>query len=135
MYMDKSTVDKCFRLETYRSTGSISQSSQQQLRCYFVQRCVFPAQPQVSGSVTPSPSDTVDIRQVSDKSFLEKASENTLEIYQAIMDEVRRRSGPVIELFEVEESRERRVVIGYKMGGTKQFFSALSNLYHFYGLL
>jgi glutamate dehydrogenase len=50
------------------------------------------------------------------------------------MDQVRKRSGPVIELFEVEESRERRVVIGYKMGGTKQFFSALSDLYHFYGL-
>jgi glutamate dehydrogenase len=65
---------------------------------------------------------------------LEKASDKTLEIYQHVMDQVRKRSGPVIELFEVEESRERRVVIGYKMGGTKQFFSALSDLYHFYGL-
>jgi glutamate dehydrogenase len=56
----------------------------------------------------------VDIRSVSDSSFLEKASEHTLEIYQAVLDEVLRREGPVIEMFEVEDSRERRLVIGFK---------------------
>ncbi|KAG8900548.1 NAD-dependent glutamate dehydrogenase, partial [Tulasnella sp. 417] len=75
-----------------------------------------------------------DIRLVSDKSFLEKASENTLDVYQNVMWNVENRFGPVIEMFEVEGTRERRVVIGYKMGGTKNFFSALSDLYHFYGL-
>ncbi|WVN85676.1 uncharacterized protein L203_100825 [Cryptococcus depauperatus CBS 7841] len=50
------------------------------------------------------------------------------------MSEVERRTGPVIEMFEVEDSREHRIVIGYKMGGTRKFFSALSGLYHFYGL-
>lgn len=40
----------------------------------------------------------------------------------------------MIEVFEVEGSRERRMVIGYKQGGTSKFFSALSNLYHFYSL-
>jgi hypothetical protein len=44
------------------------------------------------------------------------------------------RHGPVIELFEVEGTRERRVVIGYKMGTTQHFFSAISDLYHFYSL-
>jgi len=47
---------------------------------------------------------------------------------------VESRHGPVIEVFEVEGSRERRLVIGYKMGGTSHYFSALSNLYHFYSL-
>jgi glutamate dehydrogenase len=51
---------------------------------------------------------------VSDATFLEQASENTLEVYQQVMDEVERREGPVIEMYEVEESRERRLVIGYK---------------------
>jgi len=51
---------------------------------------------------------------VSDFSFLEKATQNTLDIYQEILSEVERRTGPVIEMYEVEESRERRVVIGYK---------------------
>jgi glutamate dehydrogenase len=129
-YLNNSTIDKAYRLETYRSTGAISSASRQQLRCYFLQRCVFP-----EGNPPSLDSDKpVDIKTVSDRSFLEKASDKTLEIYQHVMDQVRKRSGPVIELFEVEESRERRVVIGYKMGGTKQFFSALSDLYHFYGL-
>lgn len=130
MYIDNSTVEKAYRLETYRSTGAISTNSSQQLRCYFVSRCNFPAaaaEPSADGA-------PVDIRRISDKSFLEKASDNTLEIYQNVLNEVARRSGPVIEMFEVEESRERRVVIGYKMGTTQGFFSALSDLYHFYGL-
>jgi glutamate dehydrogenase len=75
-----------------------------------------------------------DIRSVSDAAFLEKASDHTIDIYQEVMNEVERRSGPVIEMFEVEESRERRIVIGFKMGGTHKFFSAMSDLYHFYGL-
>ncbi len=37
-----------------------------------------------------------------------------MDIYQTVMDEVERRDGPVIEMYEVEESRERRLVIGYK---------------------
>lgn len=45
---------------------------------------------------------------------MEKASDYTLNIYQEVMSEVERRSGPVIELFEVEDSRERRIVIGFK---------------------
>ena len=48
-----------------------------------------------------------DIRTVSDPVFLEKASENTLEIYQRVMWSVQERYGPVIEVFEVEGSRER----------------------------
>lgn len=35
---------------------------------------------------------------------------------------VESRHGPVIEVFEVEGTRERRLVIGYKMGGTSKFF-------------
>jgi glutamate dehydrogenase len=50
------------------------------------------------------------------------------------MEQVLERYGPVMELFEVEGARERRIVVGYKMGGPKSFFSALSDLYHYYGL-
>jgi glutamate dehydrogenase len=95
-----------------------------------VSKCNFPSKPPPS---TRKDGKT-DIRNVSDPVFLEKASENTLEIYQSILWNVESRYGPVIEVFEVEGSRERRLVIGYKMGGTSHFFSALSNLYHFYSL-
>jgi glutamate dehydrogenase len=116
-------------METYRSTGAISSTVSQQLRCYFVARCVFPPAGPVKNA-----EGLTDIRSVSDAAFLDKASDHTIDIYQEVMNEVERRSGPVIEMFEVEESRERRIVIGFKMGGTHKFFAAMSDLYHFYGL-
>lgn len=127
LFLDKSTPTDAYRLETFRSTGSISATASQQLRCYFVTKCNFPSKP-------PAPGEKTDIRAVSDSSFLEKATANTLDIYQQVMWSVESRHGPVIELYEVEGTRERRLVIGYKMGGTSRFFSALSNLYHFYSL-
>ncbi|KAG8935801.1 NAD-dependent glutamate dehydrogenase [Tulasnella sp. 419] len=129
-YLDNSNVKQAYRLETYRSTGSVSQENAQQLRCYFVSRCSF----QDSTESIQGEDGKTDIRKVSDKVFLSKVTENTLQIYQEVMWNVEKRHGPVIEMYEVEGSREKRIVIGYKMGGTKSFFSALSDLYHFYGL-
>ncbi|KAG8732549.1 NAD-dependent glutamate dehydrogenase [Ceratobasidium sp. 414] len=133
-YLDESSAEAAFRLETYRSGGSISATASQQLRCYFVSRCQFPPPDAKKLIKDEDGVERTDIRSVSDKSFLEKASDNTLEIYQQVMWNVEERFGPVIEMFEVEGTRERRVVIGYRMRGTKHFFSALSDLYHFYGL-
>jgi glutamate dehydrogenase len=130
LFIDKATPDNCYRLETYRSSGSISANATQQLRCYFISKCNFPKNPPPSSRT----DGKTDIRAVSDPVFLEKATDNTLEIYQKIMWNVETRFGPVIEVSEVEGTRERRLVIGYKMGGTTHFFSALSNLYHFYSL-
>ncbi|KAF9941857.1 NAD-dependent glutamate dehydrogenase [Modicella reniformis] len=97
------------------------------LRTYFVRQCVF---------VNPKPTkeQEIDIRETADKSFLEKATENTLEIYSNVMKMALSRTGPVIEMFEVEGSRERRLVIAYKQQTTQSFFSAISDLYHYYDL-
>jgi glutamate dehydrogenase len=100
--------------------------SHTELRCYFVSVCEF-VEP------NPKPNES-DIRKVSDKTFLEKVSPNTLEIYSEVMSITLERTGPVIECFEVEGTRERRLVIGYKQGTSKRFFSALSDLYHWYGI-
>lgn len=129
LFLDPSTPEKAFRLETYRSAG-VTAANSQQLRCYFISRCVFPENLTQEARL----DRNVDIRAVSDKSFLDKASENTLDLYQHVMRNVLERHGPVMEVFEVEATRERRVVIGFKMGTTKHFFSALSDLYHFYSL-
>ncbi|KAH9028701.1 NADH-dependent glutamate dehydrogenase [Lactarius pseudohatsudake] len=117
--VDAGNPNNCYRLETYRSGGSISANATQQLRCYFVSKCNFPENPPPSRRT----DGKTDILTVSDPVFLEKASENTLDIYQEIMWNVEARYGPVIEVFEVEGTRERRLVIG-----------ALSNLYHYYSL-
>ncbi|GLB38177.1 putative NAD()-dependent glutamate dehydrogenase which degrades glutamate to ammonia and alpha-ketoglutarate [Lyophyllum shimeji] len=129
LFLDHSTPENAYRLETFRSAGSISATASQQLRCYFVTKCKFPPRTPAQNGQTKT-----DIRSVSDPVFLEKATPNTLDIYQKVMWNVETRYGPVIEVFEVEGTRERRLVIGYKMGGTSKFFSALSNLYHFYSL-
>lgn len=143
MFLDGASVEEgsCWRLETFRSSGSISATAPQQLRCYFVTRCKFVSPPPesatksstgageeklgsgaVGGEEGGKKKKKTDIRTVSDQVFLEKASENTLEIYQRIMWNVESRYGPVIEVFEVEGTRERRMVIGYKMGGTTHLF-------------
>ncbi|KAF9288311.1 NAD-dependent glutamate dehydrogenase [Mortierella alpina] len=126
-YLDVSSTERAYRLESYRSKGTVSSSSSTQLRTYFVRECSF---------VNPAPSKEQenDIRETADKSFLEKATENTLEIYSEIMRTALSRTGPVIEMFEVEGTRERRLVIAYKQQTTQSFFSAISDLYHYYDL-
>jgi glutamate dehydrogenase len=80
----------------------------------------------------PDPNET-DLSIISDKSFLEKVTPNTKEVYQNIVKSVMERTGPVIEMFEVPRTREKRLVIGFKQGSSMGLFSALSDLYHYYG--
>ncbi|CAN6674685.1 NAD-specific glutamate dehydrogenase [Trichomonascus vanleenenianus] len=128
-YLTPSTASKAYRLETFRSDGTVATSGSgeaQQMRCYFVYKCDFPE---------PSPrEDETDLQKISDKQFYEKATEHTREIYQSIITQAVRRTGPVIELYEVDGTRERRLIIGYRQGTTPGYFSALSDLYHYYGL-
>ncbi|KAJ7083022.1 NADH-dependent glutamate dehydrogenase [Mycena epipterygia] len=121
-------TDTPYRLETFRSQGAVSATASQQLRCYFVSKCSFPPLPA---------EESDDIRLYSDPVFLEKASENTLQLYQNALRAVReRRYGPVITHYQVEGTRQHRLVIAYDAhrSRTRHFFSALSNLYHFYHL-
>lgn len=155
-YIDNSTVNQAYRLETYRASncakikpyslttscllgaaGSISATASQQPRCYFVSKCVWASPPPPATShLGDASKKRTDIRSVSDRVFLERASENTLEIYQQVMWNVEGRYGPVIEKFEVEGTNERRVVIGYKMGGTRHIFRYVIRLLsRFYDLL
>ena len=45
LYLDNVKSDQAYRLETYRSQGSISATASHQLRCYFVNKCNFPNPP------------------------------------------------------------------------------------------
>lgn len=65
----------------------MSSNLARKLRCYFIFRCDF---------VNPHPDEgEADINVVSDRKFLEKVSPNTLSIYQDVMNEVIKRTGPV----------------------------------------
>ncbi|KAJ5214822.1 Glutamate dehydrogenase NAD-dependent [Penicillium chermesinum] len=111
--------------EKYLNTSKGSESYRQ-LRCYFVYKCQF-------ANPNPSPNET-NIEIVGEKRFLQKATENTKAIYQEIITTAVGRTGPVIEMFEIEGSREKRLVIAYRQGSAMGFFSALSDLYHYYRL-
>lgn len=124
-YLDGSNAERAYRLESFRSSN-VGQSKEMSLRCYFVYLCEF-ANPRPAAGET-----RLDV--VGEKRFLQKATTNTKQIYQDILDQVVLRTGPVIEYFDIEGSDEKRLVVAYKQGTALGLFSALSDLYHWYGM-
>lgn len=124
-YINASTRDCSYRVESFRSASHLPGENDQQLRCYFVYKCQF-------GNSNPGLEET-NLDLIGEKRFLQKATQNTKDIYQEVMNHVVARTGPVIEMFEMESSREKRMVIAYRQGSAMGLFSALSDLYHYYG--
>jgi glutamate dehydrogenase len=127
-YLDSSSTSRVFRVETFRSPGNLSgnASSKATLRCYFVYQCQF---------VDPNPSpDETRLEVIGDRMFLAKATKNTMQIYQEIISLAVTRTGPVIEVFDIEDSKEKRLVVAFRRRTAMGMFSALSDLYHYYGV-
>lgn len=130
-YLDGSDKSKKFRVETFRSPGSLNpagdgEHSKGRLRCYFVYQCQFP-------DANPSPTET-RLELISDRMFFRKATKNTKIVYQDIISIAVHRTGPVIEVFDIEGSPEKRLVIAFRSRTAHGMFSALSDLYHYYGV-
>lgn len=125
-YIDGSTPARSFRVESFRSTNALPENPGESLRCYFVYQCQFK-------NPAPGPDET-DIEVIGEKRFLQKATKNTKEIYQEIITYAVQRTGPVIEMFDMEGTREKRLVVAYRQGSALGVFSALSDLYHYYGV-
>jgi glutamate dehydrogenase len=127
-YLDTSTDSVSFRVETFRSPGNLAGSlpSKLTIRCYFVYQCQF---------VDPntSPQET-RLELIADRMFLAKATKNTKQIYQEIIELAVARTGPVIEVFDIEGSKEKRLVVAFRRRTAQGLFSALSDLYHSYGV-
>jgi glutamate dehydrogenase len=115
-----------YRVESFRSETPLPGSEDQQLRCYFIYQCEF------ENANPPANETNIDV--IGDKRFLQKATKNTRDIYQEILQIANTRTGPVIEFFDIEGSRDKRLVVAYKQGSALGLFSALSDLYHYYGL-
>jgi glutamate dehydrogenase len=125
-YVNGSTGEHSYRVESFRSDSRLPGQTEQQLRCYFVYRCHF-------ANPNPAPGET-NIDAIGEMRFLLKATQNTKAVYQELVENASSRTGPVIEVFDVEGSREKRLVIAYRQGSAIGMFSALSDLYHYYGL-
>ena len=125
-YLDGSRGLKSFRVESFRSPSPLLSENDATLRCYFVYESVFKNQ-------DPAPGETsIDV--LGDERFLQKVTKNTREIYQGVMDAIAERTGPVIDMYDVEGLSEKRLIVGFKQGSATGLFAALSDLYHYYGL-
>ncbi|KAI8838871.1 Glutamate/Leucine/Phenylalanine/Valine dehydrogenase-domain-containing protein [Chytriomyces cf. hyalinus JEL632] len=121
------TSEAPWRLESYRSDSVQAQGSPytSHLRSYFLNRCNFP---------NPGAENTGDIRLLSDPTFSEAMTEVTEKIYTSVLKQVFEQTGPVIEIHDVHNSQEKRLVIGFRTGSAEKFLSAISDLYKHYGL-
>jgi glutamate dehydrogenase len=128
-YLDHTGKSK-YRVETFRSPGVLgaSPNSKATLRCYFVYQCIFKSDPE-----TTDPHET-RLEVIADNGFLSKATPNTKQIYQEIIELAVSRTGPVIEVFDMEGTAEKRLVIAFRSRTARGIFSALSDLYHYYGV-
>lgn len=127
-YLDNSAPNKAFRVETFRSPGNLTGTGPRKatMRCYFVYQCLFV-------DSNPSPTET-RLEVIADRMFLSKATKNTKQVYQEIIEVAVLRTGPVIEVFDIEESQEKRLVVAFRRKTAVGLFSALSDLYHYYGV-
>ncbi|KAI1000684.1 NAD-specific glutamate dehydrogenase [Podosphaera aphanis] len=128
-YLDVPASSKAiYRVETFRSTTRLPGTSQSNytVRCYFVYQCQF--------SVPNPPPQETRLEVIGDRMFLAKATQNTLQIYQDVIDLAVKRTGPVIEVFDIENSHEKRIVVAFRRRTALGIFSALSDLYHYYGV-
>ncbi|QSZ35790.1 hypothetical protein DSL72_006912 [Monilinia vaccinii-corymbosi] len=127
-YLDTSS-NQTFRVESFRSTSNLSSGStptKSSIRCYFVYQCQF---------VDPNPSTSeTRLEVISDRMFLAKSTKNTKQIYQEVIELAVSRTGPVIEVFDIEDSIEKRLVVAFRRRTALGLFSALSDLYHSYGV-
>ncbi|KAL3955972.1 hypothetical protein ACCO45_008818 [Purpureocillium lilacinum] len=128
-YLDHQGRTK-YRVETFRSPAVIgaSPNSKATLRCYFVYQCQF------KQSVEATDPKETNIELISDSGFWQKATDNTKQIYQEIIELAVNRAGPVIEVFDIEGVAEKRLVLAFRTRTARGMFSALSDLYHYYGV-
>ncbi|RSL38796.1 NAD-specific glutamate dehydrogenase [Fusarium sp. AF-6] len=126
-YIDHAGSSK-YRVETFRSPAVLSPESKATLRCYFVYQCQFQTPPEQT-----DPKET-NLEKIADQGFLQKATANTKQIYQDIIELAVGRAGPVIEVFDIEDTDEKRMVLAFRSRSAHGLFSALSDLYHYYGV-
>lgn len=126
-YLDGNLTDR-FRVETFRSSGVLDANAESKLslRCYFVYQCQF-VEPKAD------PNET-RLEVISDRMFLAKATDNTKQMYREIIEVAVSRTGPVIEVFDHAGSNEKRLVVAFRSRTARGMFSALSDLYHYYGV-
>ncbi|KAI5955896.1 GDH2 [Candida jiufengensis] len=104
-----------------------SKLGEQLVRLFFVYKNQYNSNGPISANET-------DLNKIGDKTFLKIASQNTKSLYENIIKDVIKSTGPIIKHFPIENSDEYRVIIGYKQNTAARYNSALSDLANYYKL-
>jgi glutamate dehydrogenase len=115
-----SSLGDVYRVETYRSKGSVGENMESQLRCYFVEKCIF-----LNSGVSPLKSKELNIKLLSSTRLLEMANERLLSDYEALLKTAVLRKGPVSSYRYREKSGKDiscRLFICYKRGRSLVLF-------------
>ncbi|SCU87793.1 LADA_0E06194g1_1 [Lachancea dasiensis] len=113
----------------------VSYTAENALKLTFVYRTVFAQEPSTCPKLTSEQLSKGDIDIVSDVTMSQVTSKENKRLYGLIMEQMHQREGPIIKtLNSVADQDEVRIVIGFKRGTTKSYYTALSSLLHYYDL-
>jgi glutamate dehydrogenase len=115
-----------FRLKVFRSTGSIVEDLDIQLRFYLAHAPDF--------VTTEGVEKISDVNLLGDREFLKRASANTKSIYQELMNKVLDTGNAAIHVSQrnLDFKDERRLVVAYRHGTAHSLFSSITDLYHYH---
>lgn len=116
-----------YRVESFKAPLKLSAKAtqEQSIRLYFVYKNKFA---KVHGP------EVTDLNVIGDKTFLRIASDNTKELYQKIIKDVSKISGPVIQHYSVDDSLEHRIIVAFRTKTSTNYASALTSLLNYYKL-
>uniref|UniRef100_A0A7S4I5S4 Glutamate/phenylalanine/leucine/valine/L-tryptophan dehydrogenase C-terminal domain-containing protein n=1 Tax=Vannella robusta TaxID=1487602 RepID=A0A7S4I5S4_9EUKA len=128
----KAREDLCqgnaFRVQVFRTAGTVSFSSKTKLRMYFVQQSKFPTDEPVDIK------EPIDLLKIGDSRYVDAASDVFQKDLVLVLSNAQNQLGPAVKVIELSTTEEIRIVVAYRHGTTHNFFSGLTALYHYYGL-
>eukprot|EP01116_Phalansterium_solitarium_P022848 TRINITY_DN770_c0_g1_i1.p1 TRINITY_DN770_c0_g1~~TRINITY_DN770_c0_g1_i1.p1 ORF type:complete len:1067 (-),score=487.40 TRINITY_DN770_c0_g1_i1:382-3582(-) len=119
--------EKRFRVECYRTRGTVSPNNSIHLRLYLLTELNF-------RNPNAGPTD-LDFDQIADQNFLANTDDARLDIYRDLVASAVNQLGPSIRVLDLNNDKfEKNLLIAYRSGTTHSFFSAVTHLYHSFQL-
>ncbi|CCF58634.1 hypothetical protein KAFR_0F00370 [Kazachstania africana CBS 2517] len=113
-------------------------SPESELKLTFIYDTQFPEPPDIDGHgtyITPEQLANGDIDSISDLTLSTMSSIENKKLYGRLLNLVQEREGPIIKTaHSVENKDEIRLLVAYKRFTTKNYYSSLNSLFHYYKL-